>query len=221
MSNVSGGPYEYTLPPVQPRSKLRVVVKFSRMQNQQLYDKYLQGRHWETHPTLYAERFADFLSTKDFRGSIVDLGCGSGRDVDVFQRRGFAVVGFDYDPIVVSQARNLFPSSTFEVGNTESLTLKPESIGALFMINVIHYVDQQKTFDEMIRVLRPGGYLFVHFNLKITDMLGNVDYKQSRGEILKIITGWRIIEELVLQRHDTVPIPHDHEILEMILQKST
>lgn len=62
------------------------------MENKSLYDKYNQGRHWKNHPTIYAERFADFLLKKGFGGSLVDLGCGNGRDAEVFVDKGISVI---------------------------------------------------------------------------------------------------------------------------------
>ena len=54
-----------------------------------LFNKYSSGKHWESHPTAYAEHFAQFLKGKNFDGLIVDIGCGNGRDVDVFSKSGF------------------------------------------------------------------------------------------------------------------------------------
>ena len=62
------------------------------MQEQQLYDKYSEGKHWENHPIIYAERFSDFLKQKNFQGLIIDFGCGTGRDVDFFSKKGFNVL---------------------------------------------------------------------------------------------------------------------------------
>ena len=65
------------------------------MRSEKLYQKYADGRHWEKHPTLYAETFAEFLKSVNFEGLVVDVGCGNGRDVDVFSKLGFNVLGVD------------------------------------------------------------------------------------------------------------------------------
>jgi 2-polyprenyl-3-methyl-5-hydroxy-6-metoxy-1,4-benzoquinol methylase len=62
------------------------------MKEQKLYDKYLDGRHRENHPTIYAERFIDFLKKNIFDALIVDIGCGDGRDVNAFSKEGFNVL---------------------------------------------------------------------------------------------------------------------------------
>ena len=46
------------------------------MQEENLYQKYFNGRHWESHPTIYAESFIEFLKSQNFKGLVVDIGCG-------------------------------------------------------------------------------------------------------------------------------------------------
>lgn len=187
------------------------------MQHQGLYDKYLQGRHWEDHPTLYAERFAEFLSECAFSGRVVDFGCGTGRDAAFLSERGFDVLGVDYAEEDIAKARELHPNVNFEVQNLESLRLGDQSVGAGFCINVMHYVDQVKALLEMRRSLRPGGYLFVHFNLRIVDAGGKVDYEQDEAEIMERLTDWRVVDRQVFERLDKKPVEHTHTILQLML----
>ncbi len=189
------------------------------MEEQQLFDKYQEGRHWENHPTVYAERYAAFLKKQDFEGLLIDVGCGNGRDVAVFQENGFNTLGIDYSPKEVAIARSKYPNSKFEVQNVETLNFEKNSVGAYFMINVIHYVKKQKGLEELLRTLKPLGYLFIHFNLEIIDETGNIDYHQDKDEISKLISKFKIVKQRAFERVDTVPKKHTHNILEFILQK--
>lgn len=190
------------------------------MQSEKLYQKYLTGRHWEHHPTIYAERFLKFLKQNNFKGKIVDIGCGNGRDVNFFSKSGFNISGIDYDEEEISLAKQNFPSLKFEVKNAERLDFQDNSIEAFFMINVIHYVDKEKALQEIFRVLKQKGYLFIHFNVEITDENGNVDYKHSEKDILKLISKFKIIQNTIFEREDLKPIKHKHKIMELILQKN-
>lgn len=190
------------------------------MNNQTLFDKYLQGKHWAEHPTMYAERFAEFLKQKQFTGKLVDIGCGSGRDVEVFRAQSFNVLGFDYDEKEVANARKYFPESRFEVANVENLPFEEDSIGAYFMINVMHYVDAPKAMGEILRTLVPGGYACIHFNLSITDANSVIDYAQSKESVMELTHDFSIISESTFSRTDYEPVEHTHEILELILQKN-
>ena len=125
------------------------------MQSKTLYQKYSDGRHWEKHPTLYAETFAEFLKSVNFEGMIVDVGCGIGRDVNVFSKLGFNAFGIDNSKQEIENCKKKFPELKFEVQEAEKLKFKDNSVDAFFMINVIHYVDKEKAIQEIFRALKP------------------------------------------------------------------
>lgn len=188
------------------------------MENQDLYDKYCLGEHWKNHPTVYAEDFSAFLLSQGIRPLVIDIGCGTGRDVRVFAKY-FPVIGIDKDPRAVISARLDHSSLGFHFGDVEALEIERAIFGACFMINVIHYVDQAKAFKEIFRILKAGGYLFIHFNLEIVAYDGRLDYHQDEEAIVKLISPFRIARRKVFERFDAQPTAHTHKILELILQK--
>lgn len=177
------------------------------------------GRHWENHPSAYAEHFAKFLKSKKFHGNLVDVGCSSGRDVNVFNKFGFDAMGVDYSEGEISLARQKFPSLKFDVQNAESLKFNDNSIGAFFMINVIHFTNKEKAIGEIFRALKPRGYFLIHFNIEIKDNNGKIDYYHAPKEILRLISMFKIVHKRIFQRTDLKPIKHKHRIMELILQK--
>lgn len=190
------------------------------MKSEGLYEKYKDNRHWDNHPTIYAERFLHFLRSKKFSGLLVDVGCGSGRDVNYFYCNGLSdVLGVDSSEKEIESAQKQ-SQGRFVVDNIEDCSLTNQTVGAVFMINVIHYVDQQKAISEIRRILVNDGYLFIHFNLLIMDDSGCVDYRQGRDTINRLIAGFRIIHEQVFKRVDERPLRHTHLIRELILQKT-
>ena len=189
------------------------------MQQENLYHKYLDGRHRENHPTMYAEYFVDFLKHNLFDTLIVDVWCWDGRDVNVFKKSWFDVLGIDYSEKEITIARGKFPNLMFEIQNVENLLLPDNSVGAFFMINVIHYVDNQKAIQEICRTLTSKGYFFVHFNIDIVDQYWNVDYHHDYQSILQLLSGFKILHQRVFERIDYKPIKHTHTIIEFILQK--
>lgn len=189
------------------------------MKSKKLYQKYSGGKHWKMHTSQYAKSFSIFLQNKKFNGLIVDIGCGSGRDVETFTRLGFKSLGIDKSNKEIKLAKNNFPQSNFEVQNAEALKFKNNSVGAFFMINAIHYVDERKAISEILRTLKPRGYFFVHFNMKIIDNKGKLDYSKSSEEILKAVSKFKILKKRFFARTDYFPIKHKHKILELILQK--
>jgi ubiquinone/menaquinone biosynthesis C-methylase UbiE len=189
------------------------------MKEQQLYQKYSDGRHWENHPTLYAERFSEFLKEKKFGGLIADLGCGDGRDVNVFSENGFNALGIDCSEKEIANAKHKFPDLKFEVQDAEALQFKNNSVDSFFMINVIHYLDKKKAIEEILRTLKTKGYLFIHFNVEIRDINGKLDYQHSENNIRKLISKFNIVHENIFERTDYKPVEHRHIIMELILQK--
>src|SRR3989344_2258331 len=189
------------------------------MENQTLYNLYQDGRHWEKRPAIYAERYAAFLQERWFTGQIVDLGCGAGRDAAVFHRQGLEVLGIDISAEEISKAQLNHPSCKFEVQDVQALAWADNSVAAYFMINVIHYLNQQQALNEIHRTLRLGGYLFIHFNLDITDEEGNNDYHHDEKDIARLVSKFKIVERRKFERVDSLPKIHTHQILELILQK--
>ncbi|MFH1064974.1 MAG: class I SAM-dependent methyltransferase [Nanoarchaeota archaeon] len=177
------------------------------------------GRHWENHPTAYSEHFAKFLKSKKFHEKLVDVGCSSGRDVNVFNNFGFDAMGVDYAEGEISIAREKFPGLKFEVQNAESLKFADNSVGAFFMINVIHFTKKEKAIAEIFRALKHGGYFLIHFNIEIKDNKGKIDYYHAPKDILKLVSMFNIVHKKIFQRTDLKPIKHKHRIMELILQK--
>ncbi len=189
------------------------------MQEEKLYNKYLYGKHWNNHPIVYAQSFAEFLRKNNFTGTIVDIGCGNGRDINFFTNYGFDCFGIDCleDEIVFAKQR--FPKLNFETQNVEKLEFDDNSVDAFFMINVIHYVDKKKALSEILRTLKPGGYFFIHFNVEIKDNCGNIDYKHDEKDIMNLVSNFDVIHKKVFERVDIEPVKHTHKIIELILQK--
>ena len=189
------------------------------MESLKLYEKYANKRHWEKHPTTYAEAFSEFLKKKRFKGKIVDVGCGNGRDVNIFKKQGFNCLGVDYSEQEINLAKQQFPELAFEVQNVEKLRFEDNSIDAFFIINVIHYVDMKKAISELYRTKNKNGYVFIHFNISITDKDGHQDYTHSEQDILNIVSKFKIVKKNIFERIDLEPIKHTHKIMELILEK--
>lgn len=189
------------------------------MQNQALFNKYnTNNRHWDNHSSQGADTFGDFLLQNKFKGLILDAGCGSGRDTNLLASKGFDVLGIDNSEEEVRNAKENYPDLKFEVRNVENLDLKDESVGAIFCINTIHYVDEIKAVSEFIRLLKNGGYLYIHFNLEIKDVDGQIDYKREESEVLDLFHNFEILNKNHFSRTDREPVEHTHLILELILR---
>lgn len=103
--------------------------------------------------------------------TVLDAGCGGGRNLVYLLRGGFAVHGVDRDARSVEQVRRLaaelapgLPAENFRVAEVDALPFADAAMDAVISSAVLHFAADEAHFgrmvDEMWRVLRPGGLLF-------------------------------------------------------------
>jgi len=103
--------------------------------------------------------------------SLLDAGCGGGRNLVYFLREGYSVFAVDENPRAVSQVRELaaqlapeLPRDSFQVSNLSETPFPDERFDAVVCSAVLHFARDEAQFDRMLgemwRVLRPGGLFF-------------------------------------------------------------
>jgi ubiquinone/menaquinone biosynthesis C-methylase UbiE len=93
-------------------------------------------------------------------GSILDVGCGTGRLLRKARERWPEAWLFGVDPAegMVEQARTLMPDATFYLIAAESLPFPEASVDLVFStLSFHHWEEQVQGLREIRRVLRPGG----------------------------------------------------------------
>jgi SAM-dependent methyltransferase len=96
------------------------------------------------------------------RRTIVDAGCGTGRDAAALAETGFQVTGIDASAEMVAVARERLPDARFEVGDVRIWQSAEPFDGALcrgVLNDLIEDDDRQAALDNIARMLRPGGLL--------------------------------------------------------------
>ncbi len=95
---------------------------------------------------------------------VLDVGCGTGRWVRRLEEHGLSVVGIDQSAEMLSLARKRGTLSPLVSGEVQNLPFRDESFEFVSAVTVIQHVrpqEQVRALSEMVRVLRPGGYLFL------------------------------------------------------------
>lgn len=106
---------------------------------------------------LAADSLAGLSEWVDVRDQVVlDVGAGPAQFAAAFRRAGARYVPVDYDPAVPSVADGGI------VGSATDLPIASGSVDVVFCSNLLEHVpDVEGAADEMVRVLRPGGVLYL------------------------------------------------------------
>ena len=114
----------------------------------------------------------------DHRRRVLDAGCGGGRNLPYFLRRGFDVWAVDADAAAIRSVGQLvaalnpaLPTERIHCGPLDALPWNDGSFDAVICSAVLHFAAGEREFvtmvEEMWRVLAPGGLLFARLATSI------------------------------------------------------
>jgi len=138
--------------------------------------------------------------------SVLDAGCGYGRNLVHLLREGCQVFALDLDSDAVEHVRKLsaslgtgLPAENFQVGAIERMPF-PDDLADVVLSNaVLHFARDGRHFRamlaEMWRVLKPGGMLFCRLGSRI-----GMNFERIRGNIFLIPDGskWFLVDQQML-----------------------
>lgn len=111
--------------------------------------------------------------------TVLDLGSGAGNDAFVARAETGAtgkVIGVDFTPTMIRRARENaeklnFHNVEFRQGDIEDLPVSDQTVDVVVSNCVLNLVpDKPKVFNEIMRVLRPGG----HFSISDIVLVGEL-----------------------------------------------
>jgi len=113
-----------------------------------------------------------FISMIPKKGKIIDLGCGSGRDVQYFLDYGFDAVGVDGSENMITEAKKRVPDGDFRIMHLQSLNFPKESFDAGWALDSISYLKKEEA----------GGFLSSLHNILKMDAIIFISARQGEGE---------------------------------------
>ena len=126
---------------------------------------------WTHKPSIFAEQVVGYFPKA---GRVLDLGAGHGQDSAFFLSRGYQVVAADVSDAAMASLQELKSSHPDAVrlellqrDVIEGLPYPDGSFQAVYAQLSLHYFDRETTrevFEELHRVLSPGGVLAVMVN---------------------------------------------------------
>jgi SAM-dependent methyltransferase len=126
------------------------------------------------------------------RGLVVDFGCGTGRYLEGFHRKGFTCVGVDTSDGSLARARAKCPGAdlvSVDLSRESEFVRRYEGRADLvYSVSVIQYLPPwhvQRILRNLVRLLDPGGYLHLLFPtpanaVDVWKDYGYVRYRVSR-----------------------------------------
>lgn len=107
--------------------------------------------------------FRDFIEGHARAGQLVgEIGCGPGRGTMYLAKRGLKTVAVDISKRSIDLAKKRAPSATFVQATNLNLPFADGAFDLVVSDGVIHHTpDAKRSLSENIRVLRPGGHLYV------------------------------------------------------------
>ena len=93
---------------------------------------------------------------------ILDIACGTGTSSAALTRTGATVVGVDFSPGMLGEARRKHSSVEFVEGDAMKLPFVSDEFDAVTIsFGLRNITDPKAALDEMYRVLKPGGRLVI------------------------------------------------------------
>ncbi|WCT14505.1 class I SAM-dependent methyltransferase [Mucilaginibacter jinjuensis] len=156
-----------------------------------LFDQLLKGRY-------------------DNAEKVLDVGCGSGRNLFYFLRNGYEVFGIDPNPAAIETVKQLSAAlapdnllSNFIVSTAEDLPYNDAEFDLIICNAVLHFAKDEQHFESMLRsifrVLKPGGYFFARLASDIgietlVKPLGNHRYLLRDGSERYLVDEQRLLK---------------------------
>lgn len=165
------------------------------------YNTHAKEYFAETYTTELPQLWAEMAQHLHHGASILDLGCGSGRDVSYFASRGFDVVGIDYAVQLLRLAWN-FTDRPLVLADFRSLPFRASSFDAVWALASLQHVQRQRirhVLSEIHRVLKAQGLLFSSIKGGSGDNVDkrgryNALYQQREWESILRSTGYDIAD---------------------------
>ncbi len=136
---------------------------------------------------------------------VLDAGCGMGRNLIYLLREGCEVFAVDSNSNAVEHVRRLAgsfgnpsPAENFRIAPVEQMPF-PDAIADLVIASaVLHFARNREHFDAMFnelwRVLRPGGMLFC----RVASRIG-MEFEQIRAGVFRVGgSEWFLVDEEML-----------------------
>jgi len=161
--------------------------------------------YFDSTVTVDPAPFLEPLAKRLAKGArILDVGCGSGRDLRWMKERGFRAAGFERSAELARLARETSGCEVSE-GDFENWDFSRLSVDAILLVTALVHLPHDRlpgALLNIVQALRPGGWLLISLKegqgVQIDDK-GRTFYLWRAEELQRILSdlGFHIVETTV------------------------
>ena len=183
--------------------------------------------HWaiDLTPSLFAQEFLQETRERVYMESLLEVGCGNGRDSILFARSGLNVSAIDVAPSAIKLAKENAKEAEvdvdFKVSNAEKLPFDDGQFESVFSLSVLHATDLQKSIPEVHRVLIDKGLAFIYIYGDTQFADGKREIVTTVDEYLELVkaAGFTVLDFYSEQEDSFDEFGEKHLIIVSLLQK--
>ena len=137
---------------------------------------------------------------------ILDVGCGYGRIISELHENGYKnLTGIDFSGKMIERAKKLCPYASFSVKTGDEIDFTDNSFDCVLLFAVLTCIiadeEQIKLMEEIQRVLKSGGIVYINDFLLNTDERNIKRYEEFKEKYAKFGV-FELPEGAVLRHHD-------------------
>ena len=124
------------------------------------------SRYYDTFMKFFfpvGEKGRERIVEKLISGSVLDVACGTGTLLKMAKKKGLKCYGLDLSQGMLAQAKRKVPEAEFRQGSYYEMPYPEESFDYVVATNALsgEHIDARKVLDEMLRVCRSGGWVYI------------------------------------------------------------
>ena len=130
----------------------------------EVYSKYAKEYVESTYPNLLQYQLTQFISYVPKGAKLLDIGCGSGKDVEFLTEEGFDILGVDYSEAMIKEAEEKVPNGKFVVEDMRNLSFDDNSYDGIWCCASLIHIPKESAVDVLKKfkaTLKDNGILYL------------------------------------------------------------
>lgn len=165
-----------------------------KMASENQYDK-KAAEYMDTQKKFYSDKedgsrknlyeMLDFLLEGK---KVLDVGCGFGKDLAYFKKKGAIIYGIDSSEEMIKLAKENNPDiDNISLQSFEKTDFADDFFDLVFSRYALHYADDiDKGYKEMHRILKSGGYMIILVSHPLLSFVAKKDRNYYKKEKVKV-----------------------------------